>query len=227
LGIPLPKPKALVLTSETLFDEDRKKIQEAFDSRVFNQYAATDSGAFICECEHGNMHVNPEYGICEILDSDGKPVGPGEEGEIVATPFHKREQVFVRYRTGDTAVRGPVAPCPCGRSMPRVGAVTGRVEDTLYIPGRGFMQRFDAMVKGLDGIYELQVVQETLDRLQLLVVPDRSYDRAVEAALLKNLRSQIGDAVEVEVTKVNTIPRGPNGKFSVVMTRCRDQYPKI
>jgi hypothetical protein len=41
----------------------------------------------------------------------------------------KREQVLIRYRIGDRAIRGPADPCACGRQMPRVEQETGRVEN--------------------------------------------------------------------------------------------------
>lgn len=226
-GLQLPRPKAIVLTSETLIAEDRDKIEKAFGTRVMNQYAATDTGAFICECEHGNLHVSPEFGICEVLNSNGTPAKPGEEGEIVATPLTKQEQVFIRYRTGDRVIVGPTSRCACGRSMPRVEAVLGREEETLYIPGRGFMQRFDAIFKGVAGIFEAQVVQENLHTLELSIVPEPGYNAAVRSTVLENLQAQVGDKVTISCTEVEAIPRGPNGKFSAVVSRCREQYPAI
>jgi phenylacetate-CoA ligase len=218
LGLTLLRPKCIITSAETLLPEDRVAIESAFRCKVFNQYASSDTSAFISECEHGSLHVNPEFGICEVLDSHGKPAGPGEEGEIVATSFCNREQIFIRYRIGDSAVVGPAGPCPCGRRMPRIEAITGRVDDVLFIPDRGLIGRLDPIFKSLTGIYEAQIIQESLDSVRVKVVADETYDSRAESALVANLRKKIGYSVVVTVEPVREIPRGPNGKFRSVVS---------
>ncbi len=225
LGLQLPRPKAIITSAETLFTHERQEIESAFGCQVFNQYASSDTGAFICDCEHGNLHVNPEFGICEVLNSQSKPALPDEEGEIVATSFCNTEQVLIRYRIGDRAVAGPSSTCRCGRMMPRIEAVTGRIDDTLFIPERGFIGRFDPVFKSLTGIYEAQIVQESLDLIRVILVPGISYDDRAESALISSLRKKIGPACRLQINKVERIQRGPNGKFRSVVTNCRDQYP--
>ena len=227
LGLELPKPLAVITSAETLFPEDRREIESAFNCRVFNQYASSDTGAFMCDCEHGHLHINPEFGICEVLDPEGKPVSAGQEGEIVATSFCNREQVFIRYKIGDSAVAGPTDTCECGRKMPRVDAVTGRLDDTLYIPDRGFVGRFDPIFKGLRGIYEAQIIHESPNLLRVRLIPDPTWDRYAEDLLVGHLREKVGHTVAIRVESVREIPRGPNGKFRSVISLCKDDYPGV
>ncbi len=225
LGLELPRPLAAITSAETLLPEDRRDIEQAFGCKVFDQYASSDTSAFICNCEHGSLHVNPEFGICEILRPDGRPAKPGEEGEIVTTSFCNKEQVFIRYRIGDTAVAGPLETCACGRAMPMVEALTGRLDDTLFIPDRGFVGRFDPIFKSLTGMYEAQIIHESLNHLRILLVPDASYDSLSGARLEAALRRKVGDTIAVTIEAVKEIPRGPNGKFRSVISKCRDRYP--
>jgi phenylacetate-CoA ligase len=225
LGLDLPQPRAIITSAETLYEAERLEVGTSFGCRVFNQYASTDTGAFISTCECGNLHINPEFGVCEILNSDGMPAKSGEEGEIVATTFCNTEMVLLRYRIGDQAVRGPIERCPCGRAMERVEKITGRVDDILFIPDRGFVGRLDPVFKGLTNIYETQIVHESLNSLRLLLAPAPGYNDEIEAELIHNLRKKVGDTVSIEVEKAPAIPRGPNGKFRSVITNCKDQYP--
>jgi phenylacetate-CoA ligase len=227
LNLELPTPRAVITSAETLQPEDRSEIESAFGSPVFDQYASSDAGAFICNCEYGSLHVNPEFGVCEVVKPDGTTAGPGEEGEIVATSFCNKEQVFIRYKIGDLAVPGPPEPCACGRMMPRIAALTGRADDVLYIPDRGFVGRFDPVFKGLEGMYEAQIVHEALDRLAVNVVPAPGYDGSQQAALVASLRKKVGDRISIVVRKVSSIPRGPRGKLRAVVTHCKDQYPSV
>jgi len=227
LGLALPRPRAIITSAETLHPEDRTDIEKAFACAVFDQYASSDTAAFVCSCEHGSLHINPEFGVCEILTAGGRPAREGEEGEIVATSFCNTEQVFIRYRIGDLAVAGPSTPCACGRRMPRVATITGRVDDTLYVPDRGWLGRFDPIFKGLTGIYEAQIAQESLDLIRVRVVPAPNFDASAEHALVASLRRKVGYTVALEVERVRQMPRGPNGKFRSVISLCRDQYPQM
>lgn len=227
LNLDLPSPKAVITSAETLTPEDRREIESAFGSPVLNQYASSDTGAFICSCEYGSLHVNPEFGVCEVVKHDGTPAGPGEEGEIVATSFCNREQVLIRYKIGDLASPGPPEPCACGRMMPRIAALAGRADDVLYIPDRGFVGRFDPVFKGLAGIYEAQIVHEALDRLVVNVVPAPGYDDSQQARLVASLRQKVGDRISIVPREVSSISRGPRGKLRSVVTQCKDQYPTV
>ncbi|HMK36208.1 MAG TPA: hypothetical protein VK463_14135 [Desulfomonilaceae bacterium] len=225
LGLDLPTPDAVITSAETLFKEDKRELEAAFGCKVFNQYASSDTGAFVADCEHGTLHANPEFGICEILDENGDPARPGEEGDIVTTSFCNKEQVFIRYKIGDRGIQGPEESCPCGRSMPRLEAVTGRIDDTIYIPERGFVGRFDPVFKGISGIFEAQIVHESLDSLRVKLVPAPDHHSEAEHALLHNLRKKVGDGIDITFETVQEIPRGPNGKFRSVVSLCKDDYP--
>ncbi len=225
LGLELPRPQAIITSAETLSEEHKREIEQGFGCMVFDQYASSDTAAFACSCEHGRLHVNPEFGICEIVNSQDKPCRPGEEGRIIATSFWNKEQVFMRYDIGDTAVISEETSCPCGRRMPILEALTGRVDDIIYVPERGYVGRLDPVFKGLSRITEAQIIQESLGLLRVKLVPTPGYDASIENMLISNLRKKVGDAISIEIEKVQGIARGPNGKFRSVITLCRDQYP--
>ncbi len=218
-GLELCHPKAIITSAETLTDDDRSELEQAFGSRVFNQYAASEPSCFWCDCEYGVMHISPEYGISELLRPDGSPAAPGEEGEVVVTSFLNPAMPLIRYRLGDTAVAGPAGQCECGRRMPRIQRVVGRTDDLIFVPERGYVGRLDPVFKELHGIVEAQIVQESADRLKVLLVPDARFDKRLQALLVHNLRAKVGEKISIEVKTVERIPRGPNGKFRAVVSR--------
>src|SRR6185312_16950814 len=59
------------------------------------------------------------------------PVREGETGEIVVTDLHNFGQPFIRYANGDIATVGPERRCACGRALPRIEAVQGRMSEML------------------------------------------------------------------------------------------------
>lgn len=222
-GLEFPRPRAILTTAETLASADRAVLETAFACRVYDQYAASEPSCFWSECEHGTLHVHPEQGISEILDHEGRPVEPGEEGDVIVTSFLNPATPLLRYRLGDRAVPSGQA-CPCGRALPTVERVVGREDDVLYVPGRGWVGRLDPVFKGVDGLVEARIVQDAPRRVRLEAVPAPGCDwPRTRATLLENLRRKLGPAPELEVRRVRRLPRGANGKLrSVVSYVSRD-----
>ena len=159
------------------------------------------------------------------MDSEGNPVPEGELGEVLTTSFLNPAMVLIRYRLGDVAVRGPNTSCGCGRSMPQIASIEGRTDDILFVPGRGYMARFGSVFKGLHNVIEAQIIQEDLNKVRVLLVPDSGYDQRIEAHLSNNLRAKLGQSVNITVEKVAQIPRGPRGKFALVISKVKHLYP--
>ena len=126
-GIRFPTLLAATTTAETFVPEDRRRIATGLGVKVYDFYSASEGVPFILECSAGRRHLCPESGIFEILNEEGKPAADGELGEIVVTSFVQWKTPLIRYRTGDTAVRGgDASACPCGRTLPYVEQVAGR-----------------------------------------------------------------------------------------------------
>lgn len=223
-GHQLPKPMAIIVSAETLTAEARTEIESAFGCRVYNQYAAAEPSCFWCDCEEGAMHQNLEYGISEIVDDNGHEVLPGDSGEVIVTSFLNPAMPLIRYRLGDIAVRGTKTMCSCGRSMPRVESVLGRRDDVLTLPGRGYVGRMDPVFKGLTNIIESQIIQDSFDRIRVLVVPAEGYSNALEDKLRTNIASKVGSDINVDIVRVASIPRGANGKFRSVVSQVNQPY---
>lgn len=219
-------PKAIIVTAETLQPHQQRIIEEVFSCKTYNQYASSETSSFISTCEHGAMHINPEFGIVELLDDDNEEVKTGEEGRVVSTNFLNNEQCFIRYDIGDTAVKAIDKMCDCGRSMPLIEAVTGRRDDFIYTSERGMVGRLDPVYKGLEGILESQIIQTDLNNLKVLIVKESNWSPLAGEQLTKRLLNKVGQ-INIELIFVDHIPRGPNGKFRTVVSRCKHLYPSF
>ncbi len=120
-GAPLPALRVVTSGGEVLDASARRSIADAFRAPVVDFYAAHEFNLIAWECREGHgYHVCDDGVLVEVLDEDGRPVGVGETGHVVATALHSYAMPFVRYRTGDLAVRGPDA-CPCGQPYSTLG----------------------------------------------------------------------------------------------------------
>jgi len=123
-------------TGEMLAPSLRKTFENDYRIDTYQAYAVTESGgALAYEChEKSGMHFMDEY-LIEIVDPEtGKQLGPGEVGEIVATPLHNRNWGLIRFGTGDLSSY-ITEPCPCGRTANRLTGILGRAGDAVKVRG--------------------------------------------------------------------------------------------
>lgn len=216
-----PPLRAIVTTSEKVTPEMRQAIERAFRCRVYEEYSTVENASFACECEEGSLHVSPEAGIIEIVQPNGTHCGPGEVGEVVVTGLLRTHQPLVRFRIGDLAAWSADS-CRCGRQMPVLQEVVGRIEDVVIGPDGRKMVRFHGVFIGLPGVRRGQIIQESLDSIRVLLECTDSYEVALNDAVVARIHERLGSQVRVAIEMVGAIPPGPGGKFQAVVSRLEE-----
>ena len=98
--------------------------EEILQSRLFPHYGSREMalGGAICCSAHAGMHLRENHVIAEIVDTAGRPLPPGETGELVITTIGMEAMPLIRYRTGDYTRVIP-GKCPCGSEVLRLDTV--------------------------------------------------------------------------------------------------------
>jgi phenylacetate-CoA ligase len=216
------RPHAVTTVAETLYDWQRRAIEGAWDVPVLDNYGLTEHNVFIAQCREGGYHVFPEYGVCEILDDEGHPAGPGEEGWIVATGLHNYAQPLLRYNTLDRAVAGDGSGCRCGRTLPRIERIIGRVDDFIYATNGKRYSGFHLNFYYRKGLKKARLVQDSLEHVRIEVVADDEFDDRVRSGLLQDLERKVEGAIKFEIQPVDRIEQEKPGKFRFVVSRLED-----
>ncbi len=216
--IQVPPLKAIITTSEKLTPEMRRVMEEAYHCRVYEEYSTVENALFASECEQGRLHVSPDVGIVEILRPDGSPCEAGEVGEVVTTCLMRTYQPLVRFRLGDLAAWDP-QPCLCGRDMPVIQEVVGRIEDVVTGPDGRKMVRFHGIFVDQPNVVEGQIIQETLSTILVKVVPTANFNGDDVQEIIHRVQQRMGYEVHVQVECVNEIPRTASGKFQAVISK--------
>ncbi|MCR5575540.1 MAG: AMP-binding protein [Oscillospiraceae bacterium] len=96
-------------------------------TKLFLHYGSREMalGGAICCPVHTGMHLRENHVIAEIVDEGGKPLPPGEWGELVITTVGMEAMPLIRYRTGDTTRVIP-GRCACGSEVLRLDTVSRR-----------------------------------------------------------------------------------------------------
>ena len=223
--------KAIVTSAQSLPAESRRVIEEAFGCKVFDKYGSREFSGIAWECQaHDGHHVVAESYVVEVL-KEGRPAQPGEVGEVVITDLNNYCMPFIRYRIGDLAVAmDDGALCACGRGLPRIGNIEGRVQSIIvggngrYLPGTFFAHFFKEYTVLLR---QYQVVQTRRGAMTLkLVKGPRFSDQHVDE-MLAALRAYVGPTTEIDVEFVDLVPLGRTGKRQAVMSSVPVDYQDI
>jgi phenylacetate-CoA ligase len=211
---------AVVLTNaEPVSDIQRAVISQAFQCPVRESYGVAEIVVAASECPKGRMHLWPEVGVIEVFDGH-EHVPDGTPGDLVCTGLLNVDMPLIRYRVGDRAAVEPArsTPCSCGRLMPSMAALEGRVDDVLHtIDGRR-IGRVDPIFKGDLPIHEAQVIQETLACIRIRYVPAHDFGRKSAGEMIRAVRAYIGP-VQVILEPMQRIPREASGKFRPVICK--------
>jgi phenylacetate-CoA ligase len=98
------RPRALLSTSMALAPGLRERLRERFGCPVVDVYSMNEAGPVAAADPAVGGHVLLQHRMfVEILDSAGRPLPPGERGEVTLTGGFNSWLPLLRYRTGDYA----------------------------------------------------------------------------------------------------------------------------
>ncbi len=204
-----------VLTgAEALFGPERKLIEQAFGCPVFDTYGSREVMLMASECDqHRGLHVNADHLLLEAVDDGGRPVAPGHSGDVVVSDFHNLAMPMVRYVNGDR-VTYAAHGCSCGRGLPLLAGVDGRILDLIVTPdGRQLVGEFFVYaVLDFPDIRQWQVVQTAADAVQVRLVLSHPWAEAQRQRLIDKIALRSGPVMRVEVVEVAAIADTPSGK---------------
>ncbi|MDT7041557.1 hypothetical protein [Candidatus Nitronereus thalassa] len=212
------KMSVVIANAEPLFDYQRKVIEKAFQCPVRETYGMAEIVAAASECEEGQLHLWPEIGVVEVFQGENK-LEDGMSGDLVCTSLLNDDMPLIRYRVGDCgSLQKHNELCDCGRTLPILGSVEGRVDDVLYTLDGRCIGRLDPVFKEDLPVREAQITQESLDQIQVTYVPASDFTPKAGQAIIDGLRARMGP-INVTLTEVAEVPRGANGKFRAVVCK--------
>ena len=213
-GLNLRQLRELRTFSEAIPAGLRNVAREVWGVRVVDMYSAREVGYIALQCpDHEHYHAQSENLLVEILNESGARCGPGEIGRVVVTALHNFATPLIRYDIGDYAEVGE--HCTCGRGLPVLRRILGRVRNMLTLPngerhwpliGANEMHR-------LAPILQQQVAQVGPEEIEVRLVVARPLTRAEEKAVAGHIGAALHHPFRIAFRYREAIPRGPTGKF--------------
>ncbi|MEW6113233.1 MAG: phenylacetate--CoA ligase family protein [Thermodesulfobacteriota bacterium] len=211
-------PKSIITSSETLQCALKEMLENVLKAPVIDFYGHNELTVAAVQYGCRDMyHVRGELGIMEL-----EPVA-GTEFEMVGTSLHNYAMPFIRYRTGDMAMKHKER-CRCGLDHSVLSAISGRLGDIIITPESKYVSPsiIDYCFNNLDEIKEGQIVQEDLDRLRVKIVPWDGISEGTRAKLLADIDASLqSPRMVVSIEVVDEIPRTPGGKRLMVISNLK------
>jgi phenylacetate-CoA ligase len=216
-SLPRRSPETIVTGAELLHPHQRTLIEEDFGCPVHSTYGCREFMLIAAECsKRGGMHINTDHLVVEVLDDRGVPAS---SGEVVITDLHNYAMPFIRYINGDLATLS-AEHCPCGRGLPLMQSVDGRKLDTIRtraghaVPGAFFPHMF----KEVPTVARFQVVQNSLEDLDIVIVKLPEFNDADLTFIQREVTKILGEEIHIKYRFVDDIPLPRSGKQRVTVS---------
>ncbi len=209
-GLPI---QLISTVAEVVPPELRAMVGQIPGCRLVDVYGCTESGVIAVQCPACDAyHPADRHLALEILDDEGRPVGPGDTGRIVVTPLFNSAMPLIRYETGDYAVLAESNDCP--RSRLAIKTILGREKNLFKLPdGRKIFPRIPLSVVTKLPWRQFKLIQRTFADVELHYVPkDETVEIAQELAQ-DMVNRYMAPGFKVSCVRVKEIPRAPSGKF--------------
>jgi phenylacetate-CoA ligase len=188
-----PRLREIRCFGETVSDSLRQAALQLPGVRLTDLYSAQEVGVIALQClDSGLYHIQAENLLVEVLDDNDAPCRAGETGRVVITDLHNYATPLIRYELGDYAEVGPV--CPCGRGLPTLSRIFGRRRNLLCLPnGQRHWPHLhaDRLQKALPGLRQWQLVQHTLQQIEVRLVVREAATSAQENALTALIHEEL------------------------------------
>jgi phenylacetate-CoA ligase len=199
-----------------LYPFQRRAIEAAFGVPVTDRYGCEEVSLIASQCEqHGGLHVAAEGVFTEVAAG----------GHLLVTDLTNLAMPLIRYRVGDVVSAGD--PCPCGRGLPTLGGVMGRDADYVLTPDGGLVSGIsltENFALHIPGAAQVQVVQESLSRLVIRLVPGDGFSDTSRQKVAELVRDTFGPAVRHDLLLVDAIPQEASGKYRFCVSRPAEEY---
>jgi phenylacetate-CoA ligase len=210
-----PTLKACMVTSEMLFEDDKKLMETQFGVPVINEYGASELDLIAFENPKGEWQINSETLYVEILDVQDKPVPLGVEGRVVITSFYNKAHPFIRYDIGDIGVLSKKSTV----KKPILQKLLGRTNDIAILPsgkkaaGLTFYYITKSIIEDDGNVKEFVIEQLKLDTFKILYVSAKQLSEDKISLIKAEMETYLEKGLNIIFERQDFIQRSKSGKL--------------
>lgn len=177
--------KSAFVTSEMLFENQRKRIQLAFNCDVYDNYSLYDGGVSAYEMKNIGRVIDMERAYMEIDKSKDT------EGRILATQFYNSVFPFIRYDTGDIGEIS-LEYTNSYPYRPILSKLYGRQTEYLLLNNKKIGSPVLTILMGRTKAEQYKIVQKNEETVELYIKKSESWTEIDEKNIIESFFDNCG-----------------------------------
>jgi len=211
--------KAVFTTGEKIISQQRQAIERVFNCKVLDSYGHMERTIAISQCPFGSYHINSDYGILEVekndefVDVEGKTVG-----EAIGTSLYNFSMPLIRYKIGDLLeISTDVLRCRCGRCLPLVKDIFGRIQDVILTPDGRYLTNIFVIFNLIEGILAYKIYQKSKKELLVKIAKSATaQEKVIAEKIIGYFKKIIGEDVDIKIEFSPLESFSVQGKYKIV-----------
>ena len=210
-----PTLKACVVTSEMLFEDDKKLMNAHFGVPIINEYGASELDLIAFENPDGVWQVNSETLFIEILDKNNNALPYGEEGRIVITSLYNKAHPFIRYDVGDIGILSKESTI----KKPILEKLIGRTNDIAILPsgkkaaGLTFYYITKSIIEDDGKVREFIIEQQTVNTFKIIYISSETISEEKKKIITDEMEKYLEKGLQIKFEKRDQLIRSESGKL--------------
>lgn len=191
-------------SSESLLSFQYEKITKILNTKLHDWYGTAER-TIALYAENGHYYEPPLYSVNEYqLEC------------ILTTSLINTSFPLLRYQVNDVIEHKNIYNS--SKKSIEINHIIGRIDDYIYLEDGTKIGRISLTLKGVRGIKNAQIIQESMKALTINIVPAGKVEKE---KLLKNLRHRLGDRISIQINEISEdqLVLSPSRKFKFVISK--------
>lgn len=204
-----------VVTSEMLFEDDKKLMETVFGVPIINEYGASELDLIAFTNREGEFVLNSETLFVEILDENNQPVFNGNSGRIIVTSFYNKAHPMIRYDIGDVGIlatsstyKKPIIENLVGRTNDIAKLPSGRT-----VPGLTFYYVTKSIIANDGNVKEFVIEQISANIFKIGYVSDKELSTTEKRKIEKAVFEYLENDLKIIFERTDFLNRTASGKL--------------
>ena len=210
-----PTLKVCMVTSEMLFEEDKKLLEKYLGIPIVNEYGASELDLIAFQNQDDEWQVNSETLFVEILDENNQPVPNGKEGKVVITSLYNKAHPFIRYEIGDMGILDENSTW----KKPILKKLIGRTNDVALLPsgkkspGLTFYYVTKSIIEDDGNVKEFIIRQTKLDSFEIDYVSETELNSIQITEIQNAITTYLEPGLNFTYNRKEILERTKRGKL--------------
>ena len=210
-----PTLKVCMVTSEMLFEEDKKLLEKYLGIPIVNEYGASELDLIAFQNQDDEWQVNSETLFVEILDENNQPVPNGKEGKVVITSLYNKAHPFIRYEIGDMGILDENSTW----KKPILKKLIGRTNDVALLPsgkkspGLTFYYVTKSIIEDDGNVKEFIIRQTKLDSFEIDYVSETELNSIQITEIQNAITTYLEPGLNFTYNRKEVLERTKRGKL--------------